>query len=150
MSNPMSHASSDDGRELSEEWANAGSSPPETQAAEEGNILPLESLGVESEEGSDSSESQPEGEEAEETSYSASLPDETKGILFLINIRSGCFHALINCQATDKGAIAVDISGTEEHFCTACGKQPTIQEISFKRPQYLEACRMKCCQTILS
>ena len=115
-----------------------------------GDIPLLESLGAESEAGSDSSESEPEEEEADEASRNLALPDDTQGMLFMINLRSGCFHALITCQPTDKGAVAVNISGTEQHFCTACGKQPTIQEVSFKRPQYLEACRMKCCQSILN
>ena len=147
---PMTHASSDDGHELSEEWANAGVPLPVTQPTEEEDIPLLESLGAESESGSDSSESEPGEEEADNASMNADPPDDTQGMLFLVNLRSGCFHALITCESTDKGAIAVSISGVEQHFCTACGKQPTIQEVSFKRPQYLEACRMKCCQAILN
>ena len=143
----MTLASSDDGHDLSEEWLNAGHLAPVIETAHEGDVPLLESLGAASEAGSESSESEPDEDEAAQL---PEPPDETQGLLFLINIRSGCFHALVSCQPSNKGAMAVDISGTEQHFCTACGKQPTLHEVSFKRPQYLEACRMKCCQIILN
>ena len=147
---PFTGASSTDGEDLSEEWANGGILPPATQEPEEGEPLLLEPPGAESESGSDSSESEPGEEEADTASMNAEPPDESNGQLSLINLRSGCFHALVPCEPSDKGAMIVEVASEQHHFRTACGKQPSIQEISFKRPKYLEPCRMKCCQALLN
>ena len=99
--------------------------------------------GVESESGSDSSDSDPENSEEE--------PPPTEGAeIFLQNIKSGKFHALVPCEANDKNSIPV-VDGTETYwYCTSCGKNPEHQEVLFKRPQFMEPCGLSLCRRLLA
>ena len=146
---PFTGASSSDGGELSEQWANGEILSQDTREPTEEETLLLEPHGADSESCSSSSQSEPEEEEDDNASMIVNLPEEQLASLFLINLRSGCFHALIPCEETTKGATLMEINGCQHYYCTACGKIPSIQEVSFKRPKYLEPCRMKCCQTFL-
>jgi len=101
---PFTGASSADGDDLSEEWANGNTTFPETHEQSEVETLLLEPEGIESESGSDSSDS--ESEDEKETP-----PHEELACLFLTNLNSGCFHALVPCEVEAKGAVSVEISG---------------------------------------
>ena len=56
---------------------------------------------------------------------------------------------MVGCDADAKGAIKIDFSGNDMYFYAACGKTPGFREISFKRPKFMEACRMKLCRHFL-
>ena len=99
--------------------------------------------GAASESGSDSSDSE-DAAEPEVLQNDQQLSD-----LFLLNIRSGIFRALVPCEETDKGGLALEVSDVSSWHCTACGKNPSLRKVSFKRPEYLEPCRMKNCRTYL-
>ena len=141
---PFTHASSNDGLELSEDWANRTTrpTPTGTQALQEEEAPAEAPTGAASETGSDSSDSDPENSDED--------PPQTEGAeLFLQNIKSGKFHALLPCEANDKNSIPV-VDGTKTYwYCTPCGKHPEHQEVLFKRPQFMEPCGLSLCRRFL-
>ena len=141
---PFTHSSSNDGLELSEEWANRTPGHPAAEAlqTEPMNTAEEEPTGVESESGSDSSDSEPP--ETEEEPPAADCAQ-----LFLQNIQSGKFHVLLPCEAAEKNAIPV-VNGLNTYwYCTPCGKHPAHQEVIFKRPLFMEPCGLSGCRAFL-
>ena len=141
---PFTHASSNDGLELSEEWANRTTKPLPTsiQAPQSEDQIVEAPTGIASESGSDSSDSAPSDSEAEPA------PTECAEI-FLQNIKSGKFHALLPCEANDKNSIPVVYGTATYWYCTACGKNPEHQEVLLKRPQFMEPCGLSLCRRFL-
>ena len=105
---PSTGAASSDGAELSEEWILGGQAPQEAQEPEGTPDIEQvphqaeEPEGASSEVGSDSSESS--GDEQKEEEEERTLDELTS--IFLVNNRSGCFHAMVACDVGDKGAMS--------------------------------------------
>ena len=141
---PVTHSSSTDGLELSEERANrtAKQPLPEAEPAQPTEPTAEAPTGVDSEPGSTSSDSEPSDSEAEP-------PPTECAHVFLQNIKSGKFHALLPCEPSDKNAIPVVDGSNTYWYCTPCGKQPAHQEVLFKRPQFMEPCGPSLCRRFL-
>ena len=98
--------------------------------------------GLESESGSNSSDSDPSDSEAgPPVTHCAQVP--------LQNIKSGKAHALLPCDPTGKNAIPVVDGSNTYWYCTPCGKHPAHQEVPFKRPQFMEPCGLSLCRAFL-